>query len=136
MLGHPVPARHLEGCLVLWSSIPRACLGMGNTPHTHPRGLNITRHPLSTPGDTQKQVTAPILHTGSTSQTTRHTSTQHATQAMAHPDSTTEEARTSLDLHSRRVWGHECGHGAMTHTEPTAIYLLCPLAMFSQERAL
>lgn len=109
---------------------------MGNTPNTHPQGLNTTRHPLPTPGDTETGYCAHPAHRQHIPGNTAHPNRPRRQWHIQTAQQRKHRQAWALGLCSRWVWGHECGHGAMTHMEPTAIYLLCPLAMFSQERAL
>lgn len=141
-----VPAGHLERRRVPWGSTPHWLPGDGKQlspctpPHNpaHRAQLHWTQHPLPYPRGHTKESTAPLscAEAAHPRQDGNTSTPQQATQATAHADSRTDEAGTSLDLQSRQVWGHKRGFGAMTQTEPTAIFLLCPLATFSQECSL
>lgn len=87
---HPLLSQQAAGAEGCGAVLPT---GTGDTPHL-PQGTEHHRAP--TP--------YPRTHRAGAVPSTQHSTPHHnTTQATAHPDSTTEEARTSLDLQSRRV---------------------------------
>lgn len=130
VLTHPLPQQdaepppaHLHG-----AASPTPAWDGKHPPHTHTEAGGGT-HGTTPPRNTQTRVTAPIPHM---SWTTRHSATpQHAT-ARQHDRGSTDRPRGGGTGGGPPGWPPGRGHTR----SPRAIYLLCPLAMFSQKRAL
>lgn len=109
-LNPPSPAPPAMGwvCALLFLH-PVGCRAAGPTPdspQTHPRGKDGTTSPPPQPNTDVGH--CPIPHS---SGTTRHRATPHHATSRQHDKR--KHGQT------RRPRGHEGGHGARTHTEPT-----------------